>query len=859
MSKGALTRALVRSIAILLMGLAAACGGGGGGNNSTSTPAPTPVALTSLTPAALNAGAPATVVTATGSGFTTSSVIEWNGTALPTSYVSATSLTATLPATDLADPESVAVTVSNAASGGASSAIVNFTISEQTAPTIASLAPSMVTAGNVTFQLLVTGTNFLSSASILWNGVAIPTTFDSATQLTGQVTAAQVATAGSVPVTVSNDTAAGGTSNVSTFNVSAEPVPPPAPMLTSLSPTSIQTNSSGVTLTLNGTNFTATTTVSYNSQILQPTYVSPTQLTVPNIPVSYQAGSVVNVAVTDPASGYIFSNSLQITITAAIPVATGIAPATITVDQGALALTVSGQYFTSTSVVYFNGGARPTTLNQQGQLVAQLSATDVSSAGTETITVQDPASGGVASNAVSLVIQPLPALTLTSLSPAAVPAGNSNFTLTVFGNGFATNSTVTWNGTSLATTYVSGTTLQTSVSSTLVASIGTASIAVINSATQGGGASSPLILTVAARSKDAVSYQIDNGHTGSITFNSVTLPASASWSVNLAGQPSYALIVGGLVYVLVDVNGNSQLSAFDSTTGALVWGPIAFSSVASMTYDAGTVFVNSGGFTGIISALNATTGNPKWSAAVPGGWFNSAPPVASQGLVYAVVNGTVAAFNQSNGAQVWLANAMSGTNGTVAVTVDGVYVSGPCTPVDFQPATGAVVWKANTGCEGGGGDTPVVGGGRMYAPINSFFSGNVYDAESGNLLSGFNYTAPPAISASTAYTLFDSTLQGVSLSNNQILWSFAGDGALVTAPLVVNNYVFIGSSNGNLYALDGTSGAQLWTKNLGAALPSASTAAGFSSQMISGLAAGDGLLIVPAGNTISAFVLSTNP
>jgi hypothetical protein len=29
--------------------------------------------------------------------------------------------------------------------------------------------------------------------------------------------------------------------------------------------------------------------------------------------------------------------------------------------------------------------------------------------------------------------------------------------------------------------------------------------------------------------------------------------------------------------------------------------------------------------------------------------------------------------------------------------------------------------------------------------------------------------------------------------------------------------------------------------------------------MISGLAAGDGLLVVPAGNTITAFVLSTNP
>ena len=36
----------------------------------------------------------------------------------------------------------------------------------------------------------------------------------------------------------------------------------------------------------------------------------------------------------------------------------------------------------------------------------------------------------------------------------------------------------------------------------------------------------------------------------------------------------------------------------------------------------------------------------------------------------------------------------------------------------------------------------------------------------------------------------NSTLQGIALSNNQVLWSFAGDGALTNAPVVVDNYVF---------------------------------------------------------------------
>jgi outer membrane protein assembly factor BamB len=216
------------------------------------------------------------------------------------------------------------------------------------------------------------------------------------------------------------------------------------------------------------------------------------------------------------------------------------------------------------------------------------------------------------------------------------------------------------------------------------------------------------------------------------------------------------------------------------------------------------------------------------------------------------------AFDESSGAQVWQQN-VSGTNAAPAVTVDGVYAAPVCFAFDLQPATGAVIWSNNTGCEGGGGNTPVVGGGRMYAPLSpGFYAGNVYAAESGQVLGAFSASAPPAISTSSVFTLNNSTLQGTALSNDQILWSFAGDGTLVTSPIVVNNFVFVGGSSGNLYALDATTGSQLWTKNLGAAIAGPATG-GSATQGATGLAAGDGLLIVPAGNKVNAFVLSTNP
>ncbi|MDP9014603.1 MAG: PQQ-binding-like beta-propeller repeat protein [Pseudomonadota bacterium] len=834
----------------ILLGLVAAgCGGG----NSSPPPPPT---LTTLAPDAAVAGGADLVVTATGSGYTRSSIVKWNGSALTTNYVSPTSLTATIPASDLAAPGTSSVTVTDPSNGDAGSAVVQFKISDQTAPTIVSLAPSTLTPGGPSFQLTITGTNFAPTAKVMWNGIAIPTIFDSATQLLAQVTAAQIAVAASVAVTVVNDTAAGGTSNISTFTVTSVP---PVPSLTSVSPSSVPAFSSGITLTLTGTGFTTSTVVLVNNFVLTSTYVSSTQITVGPMAFSDVSGTTLTLTVEDPASGNVPSNGVTLNFTPAIPVAASVAPSTVIAAQGALSLTVSGQYFTSTAAVYFNGNSRPTTLNNQGQLVAQLTAQDVAVAGTATITVEDPASGNVPSNVLSFVIQPLPSLALSSLSPATVPTGNAAFTLTVFGTGFTTNSTVALNGTPLTTIYVSASTLSAAVSAAQVATVGSASITVVNPANQ-GGTSSPLTLTIVAPSIDAVSYQINNGHSGFVAFKSATLPSSASWSVNIGGEPSYALIVGGIVYVTASVNGNSELFALNGTTGATVWGPIAFAGVTGITYDAGRIFVDSGTYisTGILSALDATTGNAIWSATVPGSFSTQSPPVAAEGLVYTLDDGVLTAFNETNGAQVWQ-QAVSGTNGSPALTVDGIYTAPVCFAIDLQPATGAMIWSTNTGCSGGGGNTPVVGGGRMFAPLSpGYYAGNVYSAESGQVLGAFSASATPAISTSNIFMLDNSTLQGIALSNNQILWSFAGDGTLVNSPIAVNNYVFVGSSSGNLYALDATTGAQVWTMNLGAPITGPATG-GSATQGATGLSAGDGLLIVPAGNTVNAFVLSTNP
>ena len=111
-----------------------------------------------------------------GSGFLLGSLIQWNGTNMPTTFVNATQLTALLPA-ELFTPFNVyggagqtpQLTVVNPLPGGGSSSAITLTIARG-APTITSISPSSVAAGSMSFPLFIQGTN-LYGASIYWNGV----------------------------------------------------------------------------------------------------------------------------------------------------------------------------------------------------------------------------------------------------------------------------------------------------------------------------------------------------------------------------------------------------------------------------------------------------------------------------------------------------------------------------------------------------------------------------------------------------------------------------------------------------------------------------------------------------------------
>src|SRR5215472_16669546 len=81
------------------------------------------------------------------------------------------------------------------------------------------LVPDAVKPGGAGFTLTVNGTGFVSGSVVHWNGSARVTTFVSASKLTANIQASDIAKPGTASVTVVSLGPGGGTSNVAFFEV----------------------------------------------------------------------------------------------------------------------------------------------------------------------------------------------------------------------------------------------------------------------------------------------------------------------------------------------------------------------------------------------------------------------------------------------------------------------------------------------------------------------------------------------------------------------------------------------------------------------------------------------------------------
>ncbi len=211
-----LTTAGMDSITVVTAGP----GGGTSAGQTFTVNNPAPI-LTTISPTSATAGDNYTTITLVGSGFVSDSTADFNGAPLATTFVSATELTAVIPTADLTTAGMDSITVVNAGPGGGTSLGQTFTINP--APTLTSINPTSATAGDNDTTITLTGTDFANGFTADFNGVALATTFVSATELTAVIPTADLTTAGPDAITVVNPGPGGGTSAPQTFTI--KPVP----------------------------------------------------------------------------------------------------------------------------------------------------------------------------------------------------------------------------------------------------------------------------------------------------------------------------------------------------------------------------------------------------------------------------------------------------------------------------------------------------------------------------------------------------------------------------------------------------------------------------------------------------------
>lgn len=286
---------------------------------------------------------------------------------------------------------------------------------------------------------------------------------------------------------------------------SSSPVFNPTPVLTGLFPDHTTalglpdcTKGSSFMLNVSGTSFISSSQAQWNGSNRTTTFNAVTQqLAVTIQPCDIESPGTAEVTVSNPAPGGGVSSSLTFFINGpnnAQPTISSLSPQNAPFGGPSFSLLVTGNNFLAISSVAWNGSPRVTAFNPgTGQLTATILSQDILCPGTANVTVTNPAPGGGTSLGSPFAIEPsnsqLPCI--LALSPASASAGGAGFQLVVTGTNFNSTSTVAFNGNTRVTTFNSSTEqLTATILMQDIATAGTASVTVTNTAPAAGTSAS---------------------------------------------------------------------------------------------------------------------------------------------------------------------------------------------------------------------------------------------------------------------------------------------------------------------------------------------------------------------------------
>lgn len=309
-----------------------------------------------------------------------------------------------------------------------SSALTSRTVNP--VPSITS-ATGIDAAAGASMALTIDGTNFVPTSEVNWNGTEVPTTYMSSTQLTAQVSPAELYGVTSAQVTVTNPAPGGGTSAAYSFVVSS--IPTVTVQAASSSITTAQSLSVTVAVTGNNGNSTPTGSVVLSSGNYSSSSVALNNGTaVISIPAGLLAtGADTLTAAYTPDST---TSSTYDSASGAAPVTvTAIEAFTLSASPGTISVADGSSTVTTITVTPENGFSGSVALSASG-LPAGVTALFAAGTvpGTQTLTLTANSSAAVTSSSVTVTVTgtsgTLDASTSVALSVTSEPgfAGSGN-------------------------------------------------------------------------------------------------------------------------------------------------------------------------------------------------------------------------------------------------------------------------------------------------------------------------------------------------------------------------------------------------------------------------------------------------
>jgi outer membrane protein assembly factor BamB len=296
----------------------------------------------------------------------------------------------------------------------------------------------------------------------------------------------------------------------------------------------------------------------------------------------------------------------------------------------------------------------------------------------------------------------------------------------------------------------------------------------------------------------------------------------------------------GIVFV---GNTAGTFYALDWYTGGVLWSFNAGAqiySTAAVAY--GNVYVLD--TSGQLHARDAMTGAPVWMVPGLGGpWSWSCPSVKDNQLFVAASNGNMHCFNATTGAPIWTTFVGGSPDGPIAV-VNGKVYTGTHNFDNFSPTilaldetTGAILWTYDYYLYHGGVVGMVNSNGVSVADEDADGNLEVYfgvynwqgvgpQAVCLNEVDGTerwavsingNSTSTPAVHNGNVFIgSDDGNVYALDAMTGGTVWSYATGGPVWAAPAVADGKVFVGSLDHIFYALDETDGSLVWSYNTGA-------------------------------------------